>query len=257
MRMKLYIGFFIFVVHFIDNCQNAIVPHLDGRIVGGKDANITAFPYQVSLRRSSQHACGGSIFHPFYILTAAHCVSNTARTYTIRAGSNYINQEGTVMKVCSVYVHQNYSADTMINDIAILKLCSPLTFSESILPVALPRSTDKVPVQKMGIVSGWGFQAEEGEVSSVLQMVEVPIITNSKCQSLYMEEIVTNGMLCAGYLGAGGKDACQGDSGGPFRVNGKLFGIVSWGYGCAQPFYPGVYTNVAVYRNWIKSITKY
>ncbi|XP_050503483.1 trypsin alpha-like [Diabrotica virgifera virgifera] len=255
--MKLCTAIFFFIVKFIDNCQNANIPHLDGRIVGGKDANITSFPYQVSLRRSAQHACGGSIFHPYYILTAAHCVSNTARTYTIRAGSNYSNRGGTVMKVCSVHVHQNYSADTMINDIAILKLCSPLSFSECILPIALPRSTDKVPVKQMGIVSGWGFQAEEGEVSDVLQMVEVPIITNEKCQSLYMEEIVTNGMLCAGYLGSGGKDACQGDSGGPFRVNGKLFGIVSWGYGCAQPFYPGVYTNVAAYRKWIKSITKY
>ena len=61
--------------------------------------------------------------------------------------------------------------------------------------------------------------------------------------------------LIKGY-DAGGKDACQGDSGGPLAINGTLVGVVSWGYGCAVPSYPGVYSRVAVVADWIRSVTK-
>ena len=55
----------------------------------------------------------------------------------------------------------------------------------------------------------------------------------------------------------GGVDACQGDSGGPlFTQNpSTLIGIVSWGYGCAAAGYPGVYTQVSYFIDFIKSVT--
>lgn len=83
--------------------------------------------------------------------------------------------------------------------------------------------------------------------------VSVPIVSKSECGDAYkyMNEI-TDRMLCAGYT-SGGKDACQGDSGGPLTGDGILYGLVSWGYGCAKPNYPGVYTNVANLRSWIKA----
>lgn len=62
-------------------------------------------------------------------------------------------------------------------------------------------------------------------------------------------------MICAGLLGTGGKDACQRDSGGPMKVNGKLHGIISWGFECGHPQYPGVYTRVTTFREWIKNNT--
>lgn len=70
----------------------------------------------------------------------------------------------------------------------------------------------------------------------------------------FMNEI-TPRMICAGDFTDGGKDSCQGDSGGPLVSDNVLYGVVSWGYGCARPNYPGVYTNVAVLRDWVKETT--
>ena len=87
--------------------------------------------------------------------------------------------------------------------------------------------------------------------------VRVPAITNSECNSAYGGGAITDSMICAGYPGVGGKDACQGDSGGPFVCNdgGKAIvaGVVSWGYGCAEADYPGVYARNTKALNWIKS----
>ena len=89
-----------------------------------------------------------------------------------------------------------------------------------------------------------------------LREVLVPIVDRKLCESAYKNiNPITSRMICAGRFSEGGKDACQGDSGGPLTANGTLYGIVSWGLGCAQPYYPGVYTNVAELRPWIKNIT--
>lgn len=61
---------------------------------------------------------------------------------------------------------------------------------------------------------------------------------------------VTSGMVCAGASDPP-RDACQGDSGGPLVVNYTLVGIVSWGEGCADTAYPGVYTRVSNYHSWV------
>ena len=62
-------------------------------------------------------------------------------------------------------------------------------------------------------------------------------------------------MICAGYMEEGGKDSCQNDGGGPLAVDEKLIGVVSWGAGCSQPKYPGVYARVAKVRDWIRSVS--
>lgn len=94
---------------------------------------------------------------------------------------------------------------------------------------------------------------EGGSVSPNLMGVSVPIVSKATCAQVYQSmNTITDRMICAGYT-AGGKDSCQGDSGGPLTSSGVLYGIVSWGRGCAQPKYPGVYTNVANLRSWIKT----
>lgn len=85
----------------------------------------------------------------------------------------------------------------------------------------------------------------------ILRTVDLPLIDIDDCRKkTKYGSSVQMGMMCAGYL-EGEKDACKGDSGGPLVCQGLQAGIVSWGTGCANPLYPGVYTNVAFYKNWI------
>ncbi|KAK7938533.1 hypothetical protein WMY93_001859 [Mugilogobius chulae] len=81
---------------------------------------------------------------------------------------------------------------------------------------------------------------------------------NRKCFCQYTNDniVITDNMLCAG-VSTGGKDSCQGDSGGPLVYKPSSvwvqFGVVSFGIGCAQADYPGVYARVSNYEAWIKS----
>lgn len=92
----------------------------------------------------------------------------------------------------------------------------------------------------------------------MIYLAEVPLVNQRKCQDAYSSfSPITPRMICAGFYAEGGKDACQGDSGGPLVAYSsddkqpRLVGIVSWGYGCAKPKYPGVYSRVLAARDWI------
>ncbi|XP_026477693.1 venom serine protease Bi-VSP-like [Ctenocephalides felis] len=105
--------------------------------------------------------------------------------------------------------------------------------------------------------AGWGSTQYGGATSSILQEVMLPAVTTEKCQNAYSafpNKIIDERVICAGYE-QGGKDACSGDSGGPLfwpvRVVYFLIGIVSYGYRCAEPGFPGVYTRVSAYMPWI------
>merc|ERR1711963_861782 len=136
---------------------------------------------------------------------------------------------------------------------------SPLTLNNDVQPACLPSSTSYLDVsstEESCYTSGWGTLSSGGSSTDTLQYVQVPAITNDQCNNAYGGSI-TDAMICAGYPGVGGKDACQGDSGGPFVCNddGKaiIAGVVSWGNGCAEPNFPGVYARTTHVLDWIKS----
>lgn len=92
---------------------------------------------------------------------------------------------------------------------------------------------------------------EDGELSQTLQAAHVKIVSQNSCSRAYQKiSIIASGMICARATSPS-RDACQGDSGGPLVANGYLVGIVSWGEGCANSLYPGVYTRVSEYEDWI------
>ncbi|KAL7735797.1 hypothetical protein ACLKA6_017803 [Drosophila palustris] len=227
-----------------------LLPQLDGRIVGGVATTIGSFPWQISLQRNGGHSCGGSIYSSNIIVTAAHCLQSvSASSLQIRAGSSYWSSGGSVIRVASFRNHEGYNANTMVNDIAIIRLSSHLSFSSNIKAIGL--ATYAPANGAAASVSGWGTQSSgSSSIPTQLQYVNLNIVSQSRCASSsygYGSQIRST-MICAA---SNGKDACQGDSGGPLVSGGVLVGVVSWGYGCAYANYPGVYADVAVLRSWV------
>lgn len=185
------------------------------------------------------------------MLTAAHCTAGfPAILMEIRAGSTNHGSGGHTRTISRFVNHPYYSSSTLKNDISILYFTAPLdTNLPSISTIALPERDISAAVGSLSQVSGWGATCESCGISSILQYVMIPIISNNECNIAYQGS-VTDGMLCAAYP-EGSKDACNGDSGGPLSYDNVLEGIVSWGTGCARPNFPGVYTRVAYYRDWI------
>jgi len=232
------------------------------RIIGGQQAARGQFPYQAQIQYLSSHQCGAAIINEHWLVTAGHCVTGLAISYTVVANQyDILSAEGMERRQTAQRIvrHTNYSGDPIAYDIALVRVANPLyTPGENVVtPIALPRQNQESIVGQDATVSGWGVTAEGGIIPRYLRFVEVPIVADSECRSSYGDQLLENQMICAGFRD-GGKDACNGDSGGPLvceDANGEAYlcGIVSWGLGCARPYYYGVYTETAAFTNWIEN----
>ncbi|XP_067125324.1 clotting factor B-like [Centruroides vittatus] len=220
---------------------------------------------KVSLhKRSSRrfnYICGASIIADKYILTAAHCFnswSNIRRPsdYIVRVGSHRRNK-GKNYEVSKITIHPHFKTGQYYDDIAILKLNSPIP---NVTPVCLPSNNERYDGKSVTVI-GWGDTSYNGRPADALQEATINVIPNHQCNASYtrlkdssIPRGITSGFICAGNSW-GGIDACVGDSGGPLMMDSpsgwKIIGIVSFGYQCAKPGFPGVYTRVSNYLQWI------
>ncbi|XP_018573075.1 trypsin-3-like [Anoplophora glabripennis] len=229
-----------------------------GRIVGGTPANISNYPYQVSILHNRSHSCGGSIISNTYILTAAHCTYKIpASQLSIRAGSSFHNSGGTVVAVSQIYQHTQFNPDTYDYDISVLKLKSRLTLGTNIALITMIAANTAIRNGDLAVATGWGQLTNDGAIPTQLHTVSLPTITTTTCAGYYGTGVggITDRMFCAGYA-EGGKDTCQGDSGGPLVLSGALIGITSWGDVCGGAKSPGVYTKLSLFRSYVDGIIK-
>uniref|UniRef100_A0A3B3UYY4 chymotrypsin n=1 Tax=Poecilia latipinna TaxID=48699 RepID=A0A3B3UYY4_9TELE len=201
-------------VHVSSDCGQ---PALNTRIVGGAAAPQGSWPWQVSLQTSS-HFCGGSLINSEWVLTAGHCLQSSVLVLGLQSLTG-TNPNKVTRTVAQVIRHPSFSISTLDNDIALIKLSSAVSFNNYISPVCLAAADSTFYSGVNSWVTGWGN--------------------------------IGSGLL------QGGKDSCQGDSGGPMvsKQAGRWIqsGIVSFGIGCANPNYPGVYARVSQYESWIKT----
>ncbi|MSO41994.1 MAG: serine protease [Solirubrobacterales bacterium] len=203
--------------------------------------------------------CGASLVAPKVVVTAAHCVRDRhPRDVEIVLDKRRLADPGGERRsVSAIEINPGFDHVGLSNDVAVLQLASAST----VAPADLPRAGQADGLWDPGdaaTVAGWGLTSENGARSSVLRSAVVSVVTDAECGARYGSNFDPSSMLCAG-ASEGGLDACQGDSGGPLAVTDggswTLIGTVSWGFGCARPDYPGVYSRLGgdVLGDWTRS----
>jgi secreted trypsin-like serine protease len=244
-------------------------------VVGGTDAAPGEFPSVAEIYLGAVFGCTGTLIDSTHVLTAGHCGNPSGVVFAapvawppqlidVYIGSNK-SSEGENIPVSKAVVSPDYfGLLNSRNDLTILTLSRPSSHAPT--PVAGAGERSIWEPGDLETIAGWGNTSADGEeYPDTLQKAQVPITTDAYCASRYTEDegydFDPETMVCAGYP-EGGVDTCQGDSGGPLFGRGadgtrRVVGVTSWGNGCAQKGYPGVYARVAdtKLREWVASET--
>jgi hypothetical protein len=219
-------------------------------VVGGSDAAQGEFPWMVRLSMG----CGGALFTPTLVLTAAHCFhqSTGATTVTVTQGAVDLQDPNRTIRTASfVKIPQGFVDPVKGNDWALLQLDSPI-FGVPLLKIA----SDDSFLNGTFTVMGWGATSNGGDQQRKLKKADVDFISNSVCKRSggAYADMNASQEICAGNYDHGGVDTCQGDSGGPMVKRNAAgewvqVGITSWGVRCGEAQLPGVYSRVSAFAS--------
>lgn len=235
---------------------------IDTKIINGTQVSSSNDEWQsiVALKWNDSPYCGGTLIAPTWVLTAAHClVDNAGNVYSVEDGDSVGLASYSIPNLINYtpkrfIVHPSYNPSITDNDIGLVELEKEVT---EVLPTAYDTSHSLI-ANTQTKVAGWGNMSTVGSsFPDNLMEALIPIVDTNICNSsISYNGAITSNMFCAGYMESI-RDSCQGDSGGPVIIDETIVGIVSWGQGCTQRNFPGVYTKVQNYETWIKSYVPY
>ncbi|XP_037930821.1 uncharacterized protein LOC119665663 [Teleopsis dalmanni] len=233
------------------------------KIIGGKAARKGEWPWQVAIfNRFREAFCGGTLIAPNWVLTAAHCVRKVLYVRIGEHNLDYADGTELQLRILKSFKHPNFDKKTVDSDVALLKLPKPVNATNWIGFSCLPTPYQPLPKNMECTVIGWGKRrSRDISGTSVLHQAEVPIISMDNCRSVYQDYTITKNMFCAGHK-KGRIDTCAGDSGGPLLCRDTtkpnhpwtIFGITSFGDGCAKRNKFGIYAKVSNYVDWVWSV---
>ncbi|KAK2852557.1 hypothetical protein Q7C36_007758 [Tachysurus vachellii] len=246
------------------------------KIIGGSRTKIESQPWLASIFKDKLFICGGTLIAPCWVVSAAHCFPLGKRTrkqeYSVYLGKDATNEinpgKEQKFKIAKLVLHQEFNSEDFNNDIALLQIvdingqCAQKT--DSVRIACLPPIYQMMPYGSYCHIAGYGHERNVDipgtfRYSHDIKEAKVQILSKTVCQMKdYYGNNVTENQFCAASP-KWTEDACQGDSGGPLlcEANGRafLFGVISWGDGCAKKNKPGVYTKVTNYNKWIAEQT--
>ncbi|XP_076449504.1 serine protease 33-like [Babylonia areolata] len=253
-----------------------------GKIVGGQQSVPGRYPWIAMLLHNGELQCGCVVVDHYHVLTAAHCLRGevlnnqlNSNSFEVLAGQFRRSFDETLDHgaqrrfVVSGLRHPDFNTKYYLNDIAVLRLSSPLEFHSNVSQVCLPSARDVPPSRCT--VAGWGALAYFQGVPEALMEVDLMTYNHTQCEAVFqrttpiynISSYLSPGVLCAANGTSGGMDSCRGDSGsGLMCVQSDssggglyyaLFGLVSSGFGCGERGEPAFYAYIPYYLSWIRT----
>ncbi|XP_067321711.1 transmembrane protease serine 9-like [Anolis sagrei] len=230
-------------------------------IIGGRESIPHSRPYMAIINVGEQLHCGGTLIKPNWVLTAAHCKSNGTVKVILGAHSRKKTERSKqTIAVAKQILHPGFISNTLDNDLMLLKLKRSAKVNRYVSIIKLTQTFGDIKAGTQCLVAGWGrIHKTLPNFPDTLQEVNVTVIDRGICSDhnhYDSHHNITKNMVCAGDK-KGGKDSCECDSGGPLICNGEQKAVVSFGKGCADSRYPGVYARLGKDQlEWIRRITR-
>ena len=208
------------------------------------------YPWTVFISDTGGLNCRGTLIHPLWVATAAHCIGNIAGKVTsmVNGEQRSFNVNGPQR---GMFVHPEFDADSGFgqprNDIALIRLATPFTINAGIQTAALPRYWGANPGRIGTIATNNHNNAPAGYTS----IVRAPQLGETECTT-------PSGFLC---ISPPADSLCKGDSGSGFvemrdgraTLVGITSNIDSDGSDCIAANKHAQMVDVYSYRSWIYS----